>query len=82
MSPKIESGEIIEIDQSKTELIDGEIFLFEQNNTRFVREAHLVPGKGFTLININSDYTDASEVTSNMSDLKINGRVVSVKKFL
>jgi Predicted transcriptional regulator len=82
MSPKIESGEIIEIDQSKTELIDGEIFLFEQKNIRFVREVHLVPGKGFTLININSDYTDTSEVTSNMSDLKINGRVVSVKKFL
>lgn len=73
-------GDMVLVDSSDQELSDGNLFYLTFMGAGLIREASLVPGKGW-LLRTNNDKHEDLLFDIDLAGLKVEGRLISITKF-
>ncbi|CUB06653.1 XRE family transcriptional regulator [Marinomonas fungiae] len=80
MEPTIHDNNTLMIDTSKTELVDGSIYVIRTDNHLVVKRVQKLINKGVLLLSDNKEYKEQELQPSEALDLAVIGKVVWIGK--
>ncbi len=81
MAPAIEDGDIVIIDTTQKEFVDGDIFVFSMNDEFFIKRTHREPAL-IRFVSENPVYKDIELNIDLINSLNVIGRVICVHNYL